>query len=132
MVARIAHRRARRHIVSGSVEIVRTFALALPETEEKSHFDIPDFRVGGKVFCTARTREPVCMVKLPLEIQAALVAGNPNAIYPAAGAWGRGGATMVRTDLVDPRLLGDLIALAWRCVAPAQLVAVHFPELKAD
>ena len=118
--------------MTGSVEIVRALALALPEAEEKSHFQIPDFRVKGKVFCTARTAEPLCMVKLPLEIQAALVQAHPGVIYPAAGAWGRGGATMLRTDLIDPDLLADLIGLAWRRTAPAKLVAQHFPDLKAD
>ena len=118
--------------MTGSVETVRALALALPETEEKSHFDLPDFRVGGKVFCTARTREPLFMVKLPVEIQEALVAEHPGAIYPATGAWGRGGATMVRTDLVDPALLADLIGLAWRIVAPAKLVEAHFSDSKAD
>lgn len=98
--------------MSGSLELMRSLALALPETEERSHFDIPDFRVKGKVFCTARTSEPLCMVKLPLEIQGALIAEHPNAIAPAAGAWGAGGATMVRTDLIDQALLADLIALA--------------------
>ena len=118
--------------MSGSVEIIRRLAVALPETEEKSHFNLPDFRVGGKVFCTARTHEQLCMVKLPLEIQGALVAENPEAMYPANGAWGRGGATMVRTDLIDPRLLADLIGLAWRVVAPAKLVEAHFSDFKAD
>ena len=118
--------------MSGSLEVMRSLALALPETEEKSHFDIPDFRVKGKVFCTARTGEPLCMVKLPPQIQEALVAGHPGAIAPAAGAWGRGGATMVRTDLIDHALLADLIALAWRRVAPAKLVAFHYPDGKPD
>jgi hypothetical protein len=34
---------------------------------------------------------------------------------------------MVRTDAVDLRLLGDLIGLAWRFVAPARLVDARHP-----
>lgn len=118
--------------MTDSVDLVRGLALALPGSEEKSHFHIPDFRVMGKVFCTARTDEPLCMVKLPLEIQTAVMAKHPNAVYPATGAWGRGGATMVRTDLVDHGLLADLIGLAWRGVAPAKLVAAHPRDARVD
>ena len=131
MVAGPAGLPAGRGGVSGSVEIVRGLALALPETEERSHFEIPDFRVAGKVFCTARPSEPLCMVKLPLEIQEALVADHPDVIYPAAGAWGRGGATMVRTDCIDPRLLADLIGLAWRHVAPKTLINAYHSAPRA-
>jgi predicted DNA-binding protein (MmcQ/YjbR family) len=32
----------------------RKLALSLPEAEESSHMNHPDFRVGGKIFATAK------------------------------------------------------------------------------
>jgi hypothetical protein len=116
--------------MSGSVEQVATIALALPETTQSQHFDIPDFRVRGKIFCTARTSEPLAMVKLPQEIQTAVVNQHPEAITLAAGAWGRGGATLVRTDLVPETLLADLIVSAWRRTAPKTLAAAYLADNK--
>ena len=114
--------------MTGSVEIVARYALALPEAEPGQHFDIPDFRVRGKIFCTARTGEPLAMVKLPQALQEAVTTLHPGAITPAAGAWGRRGSTLVRTDLVPEPLLADLIVSAWRNVAPAKLVAAYLAE----
>jgi hypothetical protein len=68
------------------------------------------------------------MVKLPLEIQTAVMTRHPEAITPAAGAWGRGGATLVRTDLVPADVLADLIVSAWRHTAPKPLVAAYLAD----
>lgn len=111
--------------MSGSVEAVAPIAVALPETEQRHHFDVPDFRVRGKFFCTARTAEPVAMVKIDPELQAVVVNLHPDAITPAAGAWGRSGSTLVRIDRVPQVLLADLIAHAWRRAAPKALAAAH-------
>ena len=114
--------------MSGSVELVARHALALPEVEQSSHFDIPDFRVRGKIFCTARTAQPLAMVKLPLVLQSAVMTQYPEAITPAPGAWGSQGSTLVRVDLAPEALLADLIVSAWRNVAPAKLVAAHLAK----
>jgi len=111
--------------MSGSVEEVARAALGLPGAVQGQHFDTPDFRVGGRIFCTARRKERLAMVRLPLEIQAAVIGQHPDAITLAAGAWGRGGATLVRTDLVPAGLLADLIVSAWRHAAPKSLVAAY-------
>lgn len=116
--------------MTGSVEQVAATALALPGTEPGRHFDAPDFRVGGRIFCTARTGEPLAMVKLPQEIQTAVMNQYPDAITPASGAWGRQGSTLVRTDLAPPELLADLIVSAWRHVAPKPLVAAYLAGLE--
>jgi hypothetical protein len=114
--------------MTGSVEQVAAIALTLPETAQGRHFDIPDFRVRGKIFCTARANEPLAMVKLPQEIQTTVMLRYPDAISPAAGAWGRGGSTLVRVDLVPPEVLADLIVSAWRDVAPPKLVAAYLAD----
>jgi hypothetical protein len=114
--------------MTGSVEEVARIALALPGVIQAEHFDTPDFRVGGKIFCTARTGERLAMVKLPLEIQSAVMSLHPEAITPAAGAWGRAGSTLVRTDLVSAEVLADLIVSAWRQRAPKALVAAYLAD----
>jgi hypothetical protein len=116
--------------MNGSVEQIARLALDLPGVVQGQHFDIPDFRVRGRVFCTARTGECLAMVKLPQEIQTAVMNGCPEAITPAAGAWGRRGATLVRTDLVSAALLADLIVSAWRHAAPKPLVAAYLADLE--
>ena len=75
----------------------RRLALALPGAVEGAHMAHPDFRVGGKIFASLSGKDPVAgMVKLPLDVQAAVLAESPAVYFPASGAWGRGGATMVR------------------------------------
>ncbi len=107
-----------------SLPLMRRLALALPETVESSHMGTPDFRVGGKIFATARHESTVAMLKLPLHIQEAMITERPD-VFSLPGGWGKHGATLVQTDKVDPDLLKDLLNLAWRQVAPKTLVARH-------
>jgi YjbR len=66
----------------------RKMALALPETEEHSHMNHPDFRVAGKIFATLgypdKTRG---MVKLSPE-EALLFQGSSRRVYPGDGRLG--------------------------------------------
>jgi hypothetical protein len=114
--------------MTGSVDEVSRVALGLPGAVQGRHFENPDFRVGGRIFCTARTGERLAMVKLPQEIQTAVMTRHPEAITPAAGAWGRGGATLVRTDCVPAELLADLVVSAWRHAAPKSLLAAYLAD----
>ena len=47
-----------------SLAQARQAALFLPEVEEKSHFEIPDFRVKNKIFATLHEEKRLMMVKL--------------------------------------------------------------------
>lgn len=97
----------------GSDVLLRKLALKLPDTTEEPHFDMPSFRVRGKIFATARLTEPKAMLKLPVELQQAMSAAHPGVIWPVPGAWGLKGATFVDTDRIDKKLLADLLASAW-------------------
>jgi hypothetical protein len=108
---------------AGSAAILRKLALALPQAVEAPHFDMPSFRVAGKIFATARLGEPKAMLKLPPELQAAMCAAHPGIIAPVPGAWGARGATVVATNQIDPGLLADLVASAWAHTAPKKLAA---------
>jgi len=106
-------------------EDFRRIALDLPETEERSHMDHPDFRVKGKIFATLGAPDAGWgMVKLKPDEQARLMKSNPDVFVPASGAWGKGGATHVRLGRggVDKATLRAALLAAWRNVAPRRLV----------
>jgi len=106
-------------------EAFRKLALELPEAVESSHMGHPDFRVGGKIFATLgpeREKEPWGMVKLTPELQAPLLAAEPDAFEPASGAWGRRGATLVRLRKAGVAPVRRALATAWRNTAPKRLV----------
>jgi predicted DNA-binding protein (MmcQ/YjbR family) len=70
----------------------RKIALSLPDAEERSHMDHPDFRVAGKIFATIgypdKTRG---MVKLSPEDQHYSSKDYPNVFVPVT-AGGDGAA----------------------------------------
>ena len=102
----------------------RHLALALPETEERAHMDHPDFRVGGKIFATLGYPERGwAMVKLAPEQQRNLVEAFPAVFVPAAGAWGRGGATTVRLKAAHQTAVRRALTAAWRKTAPKSVIA---------
>jgi hypothetical protein len=63
------------------------------------------------------------MVKLTPMEQEMLVGSEPEIFTPAAGAWGRRGATLVRLAKVKKPTLRTAIAAAWRNTAPRKLLA---------
>ena len=100
----------------------RSIALSFPEATEESHVGHPDFRVRGKIFATLDANEAVGMVKLTPDQQAPLVRDGSNVFYPASGAWGRRGCTMIQLgDAEDSTVRGALVA-AWRNAAPKRLL----------
>ena len=62
------------------------------------------------------------MVKLTPEQQEMLMAAEPEAFKPAAGAWGRRGSTHIRLAAVDRTTLRSALTMAWRNTAPKTLV----------
>jgi hypothetical protein len=105
-----------------SAEEFRRIALAFPGAEEGAHMGHADFRVGGRIFATfGSPSDEWGMVALLPEQQDDFLLLAPDAFKPAAGAWGRGGSTLVRLDAVADHLLEAALAAAWRKRAPAKL-----------
>jgi hypothetical protein len=97
-----------------SADDFRRIALSFPGAEERAHMNHPDFRVGGKIFATLGSPDAEHgMVSLLPEQQELAIAAEPEAFRPAAGAWGRGGSTLVRLDPVSDEWLER--ALDWAC-----------------
>ena len=102
----------------------RHAALSLPEATEGAHMGHPDFRVRNKIFATLGVPDAAWgMVKLTPEQQEMLMAAEPEAFKPAAGAWGRRGSTHVRLAAVDRTTLRSALTMAWRNTAPKALAA---------
>ncbi len=97
---------------------LRTIAMALTEVEESAHFDSTSFRVRGKILATMSGDRAV--LKLPLEVQGSLLESHAAAVVLPAH-WGRFGWTDLRLEAFERDLLTDLMALAWRQVAPKAL-----------
>jgi hypothetical protein len=105
-----------------TVDDFRAIALSFPETEERSHMNHPDFRVGGKIFATISSDGRRGMVKLKPDQQEYMLRASENVFEPASGAWGRGGATMIELEFADEKVVRSALNAAWRNMAPASVV----------
>jgi hypothetical protein len=104
-----------------SADDFRRIALSFPGAEEKAHMSHPDFRVGGKIFATLHGagKDTGTVMLLPEQQELAMEA-EPQAFKPAAGAWGRGGSTVVVLSRVSDEWLERGLEWAWRKRAPAK------------
>jgi len=104
---------------------LRALSLSLPDTEEKSHFGKPDFRVRNKIFAGLSEEPRRGYFKARPELQVELSASSSGVFSAAPGGWGRSGWTYVDLPRVQLALLRELIVEAWTLVAPAKLVAAY-------
>ena len=93
---------------------MKEICLSLPETKLTMTWDKPHFRVGDKIFATLAPGLKKGMVSLSPEEQARFIEEAPKVFEPAAGAWGRGGATAVILAAADEELVGEALTLAWK------------------
>jgi hypothetical protein len=98
----------------------RRLALALPETEEKSHFGTADFRVRNKIFATLKNAT-AGVVKLTREQQEMLVVAEANIFSAVPGGWGRRGWTRIDCAAADEAAVRSALRTAWLNVAPKSL-----------
>jgi hypothetical protein len=103
-----------------SADDFRRLALAFPGAEERAHMGHPDFRVGGKIFATLPDEAHGMAALLP-EQQELAIEAEPEAFKLAAGAWGRGGSTLVDLAAVSDEWLERTLRWAWEKRAPAKL-----------
>jgi len=93
----------------------RKIALGLAGATEQSHMSHPDFRAAnGKIFATLTEKEDRAAVMLTPEQQAGFLRDAPKVFEPAAGAWGRGGSTMITLKSADAEMVGEAVTLAWQ------------------
>ena len=100
---------------------VRAFALALPEAEEKPHFERAAFRVrGGRIFATLGGG--IVNLKLVPEQAMMLIEAEPET-FLSLGGWTRRGHVGVRLDAIDADRFEMLLRDAWRNAAPKRLLS---------
>jgi hypothetical protein len=99
----------------------RRLALGFEGAVEKAHMGHPDFRAAnGTIFATLHADNAHGMVKLTPEQQVRFVSDHPGAFAPAAGAWGRGGSTIVTLAAADTETLGEAMTLAWQAAVTSR------------
>ena len=103
-------------------EEFREIALSFPESEERSHMNHPDFRVGGKIFATLGPDQDWGMAKLTPVQQQDFVHTAPAIFKPAAGKWGEGGATLISLADADAETVGGALTLAWQNTSPKKFL----------
>ena len=92
----------------------RKIALGFDGAVEAQHMKHPDFRApNGKIFATLNEDQTRGMASLTPEQQADLIERAPDVFVPAAGAWGRGGSTMIVLAKADAELVGEALTLAY-------------------
>jgi hypothetical protein len=102
----------------------RRLALSLPEATEGAHMGHPDFRVRNKIFASLGVPDKGWgTLKLTPEQQEVLLAAEPGAFKPAAGAWGQRGWTQVQLAATGATTLRSALGMAWRNTAPRPLIA---------
>lgn len=104
------------------LEVVRAFALSLPEATEAPHFDMASYRVRGKIFATVPPDGEYLHVFVEEHAARAVVAENPVAFEELW--WGKQ-LRGVRVSLpkADEELVRELLEESWRMRAPKQVVA---------
>lgn len=100
-------------------------ALSLPEAVESSHFDTPDFRVGGKIFATAGRIDGKSVLKLTIDQQQMLCEVEPAMFEPIPGGWGRKGWTNLVLAKADAKTAKSALWMAWRNTASKKLLKAH-------
>jgi hypothetical protein len=92
----------------------RRIALGMQGASEGAHMAHPDFRANGRIFATLSKDAKWGMVALTPEQQRDFMRADPETFVPAAGAWGRGGSTMVNLTSAERDTVGEAMTLAWQ------------------
>ncbi len=103
-----------------ALDRLRAICLALPEAEERETWDLPTFRVRGKIYAMAPGgTETWC--KAPPGSQAVLVGADPDRFFapPYLGPKGWIGIRLTRRP--DWAEVGYLVRRSYRLVAPKRL-----------
>jgi hypothetical protein len=109
-----------------TISEARKAALSLPEAEEKSHFERPDFRVKNKIFAVIHPDKNFMMVRLSTIDQDVFCSYNKEVIFPVPGGWGKRGATFINLGKVRKTMLMDALTTAWKTVAPTKMCEKYF------
>jgi len=106
---------------------VRSFALSLPEAEERETWETATFRVRNKIFVMFDEKERHLWIKSTHDEQQALIAMDPDAFFFPSYVGSKGWVGVV-VSKADRGEVEDLITEAWRLTAPKRLLAAFDEE----
>jgi len=106
---------------------VRSFALSLPEAEERETWETATFRVRNKIFTMFDEKERHLWIKSTHDEQRALIAMDPDAFFFPSYVGSKGWIGVV-VSKAERGEVQDLITEAWRLTAPKRMVAVFDQE----
>lgn len=92
---------------------MRAIALELPETQEKSHFGHPDFRVKNRIFATLWPDQSRAVLRLTPVDQATAILAKPDVFAIPSGAGRTAGWTSVDLSKVNEDEFRQLLRKAW-------------------
>ena len=106
---------------------VRSFALSLPEAEERETWETATFRVRNKIFTMFDEKERHLWIKSTHDEQQALIAMDPQAFFFPSYVGSKGWIGVV-VSKAERGEVQDLITEAWRLTAPKRMVAMFDQE----
>jgi hypothetical protein len=109
-------------------EDVRRICLSFPDTVEKIAWNMPTFRVAGKMFATLPEEETSMAVRCPKTERDELVLAEPEKFWIADHEAGFAWVRVRLAALEDADELNDILADSWRQAAPPRLLE-SYPEL---
>ena len=101
---------------------VRSFAMSMPEAEERETWKTATFRVRNKIFVMFDEKERHLWIKSTHDEQQALIAMDPDAFFFPSYVGSKGWVGVV-VSKADRGEVEDLITEAWRLTAPKRLLA---------
>ena len=101
---------------------VRSFALSLPEAEERETWETATFRVRNKIFVMFDEKERHLWIKSTHDEQQALITMNRDAFFVPSYVGSKGWIGVV-VSKAERGEVEELLTEAWRLTAPKRLVA---------
>ena len=112
-----------------TAEDVRRIALALPESAEKAAWGMPTFRVKDKIFASLAEDGDSMGFAVDKEERAELIAAEPEIFFLQAGHDDNYAFARVRLSRIGVTELTEVLADAWRRIAPVRVRRAHEAEL---
>ncbi len=102
---------------------LRAICLALPEAEERETWDLPTFRVRGKIFAMAPGGGTEVWCKAPPGSQAVLIGADSDRFFAPPYVGPKGWIGIRLTKRPDWAEVDMLVRRSFRLVAPRRLAA---------
>lgn len=100
---------------------VRAMALALPQVEEGTSYDTPAFRIRKRLIARLHEDGDALVIRVDGLEREALLATEPDRFFVTPHYEGTNWV-LARLDAADPEELAELLAEAWRRLAPRRIV----------